>query len=938
MKYLLAFILSLFIISCSNSDSAHPSEQISSGEADNSFQNDSLSAVVDIEGMNHLEGGSVTIGTNDKNFKANERPAMKVLLDYDFYMGIHEVTCGEYAKIAESAKLETFENCENDSLPLTDITYYDVILYANAKSKQENRDTVYTYRKAIFDNEKHCINLEGFAFHPDIAGYRLPTEAEWIYTATRAWDPKKGWNKENADFKIHTICSADADSANFCDMAGNVTEWVNDWFGLLHDTTITNYVGAPDGGELGERIIKGGYFAQSASEQNPYSRSDVYTVTSSTHAKYVGFRLALGKIPNALWMNNNGKSSESIVTPIANSETLKEHTKTVNAKLAFRNDISKRINYIDYRDGSLFVKELDNSIDAYHPEISPNGNWIAFCTSYEGIGGKSSLYVQNLNTDENPEPIKLNVESAAIPRWHVLENGDTSIVYVTDAGNNKEETSFKAMSTWQVTFANGSFGTPQKLFDGAYHDGISEDNSLSVTGSKLLRVRINNHDSIWYNGEQACNVSLVMDKSKRTAFLDFSGKTGRDFVGQKYATHERIFIADSTGNLIQSIKSPEGYTFDHIEWATDNINSNIVATLANTNGAHSKIVLINPLDSSITELAEGEELWHPSLWVKRIQTEPQTDSSQIFSSEIDTTFHLDPDSAGIYYKSGVTYKAVNMRIKMELLWKYKDTSNTVILGSSRAKNSIIPNQLSNPFHAINLGNSGFSINEIHYLYFNYVQHHVKNLKYLVVALDIDLWWIQYESNNNFFYSEAKDIPGYVYDQNHQFWKNGVPDNLYKLTFESIGGTTYAKKFRDTRGYEEYETASGWKENPTISRDTTWMQKEPALYENSFKLFKDIVESCSRNDVYVIGIIFPQSPAYKNTGSFGFNGPQRSSALAAIEDFKNLSKEYPYFILMDENKMGEHDYSNDMARDEEHLATLGAIKITSRLDTLLNSLK
>jgi hypothetical protein len=71
-----------------------------------------------------------------------------------------------------------------------------------------------------------------------------------------------------------------------------------------------------------------------------------------------------------------------------------------------------------------------------------------------------------------------------------LENGDTAIVYVTDAGNNKNESDFKAASTWQVTFANGKFGEPQKLFDGAYHGGISEDNSLAVTGARLLRARV----------------------------------------------------------------------------------------------------------------------------------------------------------------------------------------------------------------------------------------------------------------------------------------------------------------------------------------------------------------------------------------------------------------------------------------------------------------
>ena len=117
--------------------------------------------------------------------------------------------------------------------------------------------------------------------------------------------------------------------------------------------------------------------------------------------------------------------------------------------------------------------EITEGIDAYHPDISPNGKWIAYCTGLEGVSGKSTLYVQSIDRDSTLR-VKLKVESAAIPRWRILENGDTVIVYVTDAGNNKEQATFKSASTWQVSFSNGKFGTPQKLFDGAMQIFCSE--------------------------------------------------------------------------------------------------------------------------------------------------------------------------------------------------------------------------------------------------------------------------------------------------------------------------------------------------------------------------------------------------------------------------------------------------------------------------------
>jgi hypothetical protein len=41
--------------------------------------------------------------------------------------------------------------------------------------------------------------------------------------------------------------------------------------------------------------------------------------------------------------------------------------------------------------------------------------------------------------------------------------------------------------------------------------------------------------------------------------------------------------------------------------------------------------------------------------------------------------------------------------------------------------------------------------------------------------------------------------------------------------------------------------------------------------------------------------------------------------------------------MDENNMGNHDYSDDMANDTDHLSEAGAVKLTHRLDSLIKTL-
>ncbi|MDY3922612.1 MAG: hypothetical protein SOZ02_10700, partial [Hallerella porci] len=71
--------------------------------------------------------------------------------------------------------------------------------------------------------------------------------------------------------------------------------------------------------------------------------------------------------------------------------------------------------------------------------------------------------------------------------------------------------------------------------------------------------------------------------------------------------------------------------------------------------------------------------------------------------------------------------------------------------------------------------------------------------------------------------------------------------------------------------------------------------------------------------------------------FGRYGPQRSVAKKRIAWLDSIAKVKPNFILMDENKMGDHDYTDEMALDYDHLSYLGANQVTTRLDSVLKTL-
>lgn len=905
MYRIFLLLLSFAFFACSNSEYIYSQQNV-----DSAFESDTLDNMVVVK----HEKKEVLLGTNEGAARANERPQMRVTLNYDFSIGKSEVTCAEFNSLMKSSKISV--PCEKDAYPATNLTYYDAVLFANARSKKEGFDTAYTYSNIELNSEKHCVNLEGFAFHPEVNAYRLPTEAEWSFVAGRFWSAKDAWTADNSDYHLHAVCSK-FEKAQVCDMIGNAMEWMNDWLGNFRDTTVMNYVGAPDGGALGQRVVKGGSYRTPAESITLYGRGDVYTVTSSTRADYVGFRLAFGAIPDALWMNSDGKAAGSRVIPLASSSTIKSLFDTYRVKLVFRNDLSGNLSFVDYSNGALSVVEIEDTLNVYHPDISPDGKMVAFSTKLEGVSGKSSVYVRNLDA-EGSALVKLDVKSAAIPRWRVLENGDTVIVYVNDAGNNKDDATFKSTSTWQVKFSKGKFGEPKKLFDGAYHGGISEDQKLAVTGARLLRVNMAGETEVWYNGEQACNASLSQDSSKRTMFLDFASKTGRDYVGSKYGTHERILVADSTGKLIQSVGAPKGYSFDHSEWVPGDHNM-AVATFTNANGAHTKIVLVNLSDSSVVELAEGDELWHPALWV-----------NTAFTGYDDL---LALDSAGVYYGEGLDIESEKSRIKMELYWKNLDVTEVLLVGSSRMEMGVDPDAYPE-WNMLNTAISGIDGNRDMYFVENYALNHSDNLKAIVMSLDLDNW----SGREDHLRLIHMGVPGYDYDAHHDFWKSGLPNGFIEAVENAYPASQGWMQRYSARGGLDDE-CRGWDADGTdVLMDSVFTKQDDRYLDARLNELAEIVDSAAAKNIYVVGIIFPMAPQYKKTGSFGTYGLQRSKYPEKKKKLDSLAKANRYFVLMDENKNGDHDYTDQMSFNRDHLCVAGKKQMTDRLDSVLKTLK
>ena len=276
-------------------------------------------------GMVLIPAGAFTMGNSISDSDLPNAATVTVNVSA-FYMDVNSVTLSQWQSVYNWATLVGGYTFGGPGLgkaanhPVQTVDWYDCVKWCNARSQQAGRTPVYytdAELTAVYTNGEVTVYANW-----TVAGYRLPTEAEWekaargglsgqrfpwgnvinqnlanYIGATGSYSYDLGPNGFNPIGNYPTTFPGTSPVGSFAangyglnDMAGNVLEWCWDWYGTPYGQPTTNDPTGP-AGPLSYRVLRGGYWGDLANYARCAYRLEF---NPSSALNVIGFRCVRG--------------------------------------------------------------------------------------------------------------------------------------------------------------------------------------------------------------------------------------------------------------------------------------------------------------------------------------------------------------------------------------------------------------------------------------------------------------------------------------------------------------------------------------------------------------------------------------------------------------------------------------------------------------------
>jgi formylglycine-generating enzyme required for sulfatase activity len=268
-------------------------------------------------GFISVPGGSFQMGSKKAGDAASKDELQHKVSMSPFSLSAFDVTVGDFSAFVEASGYKTSADLLKNSRswsrpgfpqgaknPVVCVSWYDAVAYCNWRSLREGRAPAYSLGgqsdfarwPAGWNTKTHNDIACDFA----VAGYRLPTEAEWEFAAREgavssaeklarasiASFDGEAWHNGNSGDSTQPVGQKRPNALGLFDMLGNAWQWCQDWYAEYPPSAQRDPRGPVSGTN---RVLRGGSWSSSEDMLRPTARSffDPWFSGSSR-----GFRLA----------------------------------------------------------------------------------------------------------------------------------------------------------------------------------------------------------------------------------------------------------------------------------------------------------------------------------------------------------------------------------------------------------------------------------------------------------------------------------------------------------------------------------------------------------------------------------------------------------------------------------------------------------------------